>query len=280
MAELAGRDKELAVLAGLIDQVHDRGAAMAVYGEAGIGKSSLLRAAAEYGRQAGLAVLRTEGVEAEARLPFAGLHQLLRPVLDGTGRLPGPQRAALAAAFGTGGGDRPEPFMIALATLNLLADEAARCPLLLVADNVQWLDPPTGDVLTFIARRLGSDPIMLIGTVRKGHQVAFAAAGLPALDLRGLDDRSARAVLAEHGDGLSYAASERILREAAGNPLALVELPTAVRAAAGAGLDVTPHLIPLTARLEQAFSARLADLPQEARDAVLVAAVDDFDDLQ
>ena len=280
MAELIGRDKELAALAGLIDQVHDRGAAIAVHGEAGIGKSSLLRAAAEYGRQSGLAVLRTEGVEAEARLPFAGLHQLLRPVLDATGRLPAPQRQALAAAFGTGEGDRPEPFMIALATLNLLADEAARCPLLLVADDVQWLDPPSCDVLAFIARRLGSDPVVLIGAVRKGHEVPFTWAGLPLVDLRGLDDRSSRAMLAEHGAGLSYATGERILRVAAGNPLALVELPVAVRAAAGSALDLAPHLMPLTARLEQAFSTRLTDLPQVARDALLVAAVDDSDDLQ
>jgi DNA-binding CsgD family transcriptional regulator len=280
VARLTGRDEELAALTGLIDEIHVRGAAVAVYGEPGIGKSSLLRAAADYGSQAGLTVLRTEGVEAEARLPFAGLHQVLRPVIEGTERLPMPQRQALAAAFGTGAGERPEPFMIALAALNLLADEAARQPLLLVADDVQWLDPPSCDVLTFIARRVSSDPVVLIGTVRKGYDVPFASAGLPGLDLRGLDDGSARALLAEHGAGLSYAASERILHEAAGNPLALVELPVAVRAAADAGLSAAPHELPLTARLERAFSARLAGLPPAARDAMLVAAVDDNDDIQ
>ncbi len=282
MWQLVGRNEEMRVLAGLVDQARAAGAAIAVLGDPGIGKSSLLRAVADYARQSGLTVLRTEGVEAEARLPFAGLHQLLRPVLKGAAALPGPQRKALAAAFGTSedGQDRPEPFMIALAALNLLADQGAQCPVLLVADDVQWLDPPTADVLTFIARRLASDPIVLIGTVRNGHQVAFTSAGLPALDLRGLDDGSARAVLAANDADLGYAARERIMREAEGNPLALVELPLAVRAAAGGGLDLGQHGLPLTARLERAFSARLADLPQSARDAMLVAAVNDSDDLQ
>lgn len=286
MWQLVGRHEEMRVLVGLVDQAHEAGAAIAVLGDPGIGKSSLLRAVADYARQSGLMVLRTEGVEAEAQLPFAGLHQLLRPVLKAADGLPGPQRKALAAAFGTSedGQDRPEPFMIALAALNLLAEEGTRCPVLLVADDVQWLDPPTAEVLTFIARRLASDPVVLIGTVRNGHPVAFASAGLPVLHLRGLDDESARAVLAAHGAAhdaaLGYAVRERILREAAGNPLALVELPVAVRAAAEAGLDLGQHGLPLTARLERAFSARLAGLPQTARDAVLVAAVNDSDDLQ
>jgi len=283
MWQLVGRNEEMRVLVSLVDQAHVSGAAIAVLGDPGIGKSSLLRAVADYARQSGLTVLRAEGVEAEAQLPFAGLHQLLRPVLKGAGRLPAPQRKALAAAFGTSeeGQARPEPFMIALAALNLLADEGAQCPVLLVADDVQWLDPPTAEVLTFIARRLASDPIVLIGTVRNGHPVAFTSAGLPVLDLRGLDDGSARVVLAanDHAD-LGYAARERIVREAEGNPLALVELPLAVRAAASGGLDLGQHGLPLSARLERAFSARLADLPQPTRDAVLVAAVNDSDDLQ
>jgi hypothetical protein len=108
-------------------------------------------------------------------------------------------------------GPPSEPFMIALATLNLLTDVAAERPVLLVADDVQWLDQPAQDVLTFLARRLSSDPCVLIGAVRKGHDIAFATAGLPELDLRGLDETSARDVLARHAAGLSYADTERIL---------------------------------------------------------------------
>ena len=276
---LIGRDQELRVLTGLIDQVTDGGAAVVVLGDPGVGKSSLLRAAADHGRAAGHQVLATTGIEAEAHLPFAGLHHLLRPVLSEAGRLAARQREALSTAFGTSEGPTPEPFMIALATLNLLADAAAERPVLMVIDDVQWLDPPTQDVVTFLARRVSGDPVVLIGIVRKGHDIAFAAAGLPELDLRGLDETSARDVLAGHAAGLSYADTERILREAAGNPLALVELPLAIRAAAGAGLEAPLQALPLTARLERAFAARIAGLPPLTRDAVLVAAVDNADDL-
>jgi DNA-binding CsgD family transcriptional regulator len=272
---LIGRDHELGVLTDLIGGIRERGGAMVVLGEPGIGKSSLLRAAAEAGRQESLRVLVTTGIEAEAQLPFAGLHQLLWPVLDAAGRLPAAQQSALSTAFGTGEGQQPEPFMIALATLNLLADLAAEQPVLLVVDDVQWLDKPSQDVLTFIARRVGADPIVFVGSIRTGHDVTLADAGLPELDVRGLDDSSARAVLAAHGDDLSHASQELILREALGNPLALVELPKALRGSQDHGLE----MLPLTARLERAFAARIADLPPLTRDAVLIAAVDYADEL-
>src|SRR6185312_12414929 len=176
-------------------------------------------------------------------------------------------------------GPPPEPFMIALATLNLLTDVAAERPVLLVADDVQWLDQQAQAVLTFLARRLSNDPCVLIGAVRKDHDIAFATAGLPELDLRKLDETSARDLLARHAAGLSYADTERILREAAGNPLALVELPVAVRTAADAGLEAPPQALPLTTHLERAFAARIAGLPPLTRDAVLIAAVDNADDL-
>jgi hypothetical protein len=272
---LIGRDQELGVLTDLIDRIRHGGGTILVLGEPGIGKSSLLRAAADYGRQQSLRVLVTTGIEAEAQLPFAGLHQLLWPVLDAAGRLPEAQQSALSAAFGTGGGQRPEPFIIALATLNLLADLAAQQPVLLVVDDANWLDKPSQDVLTFIARRVGADPIVVIASIRTGHDVALASAALPELDVRGLDDRSARALLAAHGGDLTHASQERILREALGNPLALVELPKALRGSQDPALE----MLPLTARLERAFAARIADLPPLARDAVLIAAVDHADEL-
>jgi predicted ATPase len=195
---LAGRERELEILNELIGDVQKSGAAIVVLGEPGIGKSSLLRAAADSAREASLQVLLTTGVEAEAQLPFGGLHQMLRPVLGTAEALPATQRRALAAAFGADDEQRPEPFMIALAALNLLAEAAAERPLLLVADDVQWLDQPSQDVLTFIARRVTADPIVLIASVRKGHHVALVSAGLTELDVQGLDDTSARAVLAEY----------------------------------------------------------------------------------
>src|SRR6516165_6227528 len=272
---LVGRDQELGVLTDLIGRIRDGGGTIVVLGEPGIGKSSLLRAAADYGRQQSLRVLVTTGIEAEAQLPFAGLHQLLWPVLDAVNQLPAAQQSALSAAFGTSDGQQPEPFLIALATLNLLADLAAQQPVLLVVDDVQWLDKPSQDVLTFLARRVNADPIVVIGSIRTGHDVALADAGLPELEVRGLDDRSARAVLAAHGGDLSQANQERILHEALGNPLALVELPKALHSSPDSALET----LPLTARLERAFAARITDLPPLARDAVLIAAVDYADEL-
>jgi len=272
---LVGRDRELRILNELVAGIPERGGAIVVLGEPGIGKSALLRAAADSGREASLQVLLTTGIEAEAQLPFAGLHQLLRPVLGAAAALPATQRRALSAAMGTEDGQQPEPFMIALAALNLLAEVAPDRPVLLIADDVQWLDRPSQDVLTFIARRVSADPIVMIGSVRRGHDIAFATAGLPELDVQALDDASARAVLAQQGGDLSYAARQRVLREARGNPLALRELPAALREVSGQ----QPETLPLTARLERAFAARIAELPPLTRDAVLIAAVDYSDEL-
>jgi len=272
---LIGRDRELAVLAGMIGDVPERGGAVVVVGEAGIGKSSLLRAAAQTGREANCRILLTTGVEAEAQLPFSGLHQLIRPVLGDAEGLPETQRRALSAAFGGGDGAPPEPFMIALAALNLLAEAAAARPLVLIADDVHWLDRPSQEALAFIARRVSADPILLVASVRKGHDTIVATVGLPELEIGGLDDASAREVLAGHGPDLSYADTERILREALGNPLALVELPAALREVPDHGADT----LPLTARLEQAFAARITGLSALTRDAILVTAVDFSDEL-
>src|SRR6266498_787483 len=143
---LYGRDAELAALAELIEQASERGSAIAVLGEAGTGKSTLLRAAVELARSAGFQVLQTAGVETEANLPFAGLHQLMRPLLDmadAADALPSTQRRALFAAFGDDEGSGAEPFLIALAALNLLAEASAQRPLLVAVDDVQWLDRPT-----------------------------------------------------------------------------------------------------------------------------------------
>jgi DNA-binding NarL/FixJ family response regulator len=277
---LVGRDWELAVLAGMIDRISDQGGSVLVLGDAGAGKSSLLAAMAEHGRTAGLQVLQTTGVECEAQLPFAGLHQLLRPLLGSLTRLPGVQRHAIEAALGAESAAPPELFMIALAALNLIADAAGSKPVLVLVDDAQWLDRPTQQVLAFVARRIGADPIVLAAAARSGHDTPLASAGLAGLRVGELDDHSARGLLAAHAGDLSGADRERILTEAQGNPLALIELPAAIRTAAAEGRDLPWSSLPLTKRLERAFAARLPDLAQPARDAVLVAATDSADDLR
>jgi hypothetical protein len=227
---LVGREAELTLLAGLIGDAPRRGNAIVLIGDPGIGKTSLLRAAAARAREAGFTILETAGVETEALLPYAGLHQLLRPVLSNASSLPTSLRRALLTAFGEQDGAPPEPFFIALAALNLLAEISSRRPVLVAADDVQWLDRPSQDALAFLARRVSQDRVVVIAAVRKGHPGPFAASGLDELDVGGLDDASAREVLTAHAAGLSAAAQERILGVALGNPLALVELPVPVGA--------------------------------------------------
>jgi DNA-binding CsgD family transcriptional regulator len=276
---LVGRDREVEALVAVVDRIGERGGSIVVLGEPGVGKSSLLRAMAEHGSSAGVQVLETTGVECEAQLPFAGLHQILRPLLGSLSRLPDVQRHAIEAAFGAEAAPAPERFMIALAALNLLTEAAALKPVLVVVDDLQWLDRPTQEVLAFVARRISADPLVIAGGARTGHVVPFASAGLAELNVAGLDDSSARSLLAAHAADLGSADRERILKEAQGNPLALIELSAALRTAAAAGLELLPPFLPLTRRLECAFAARMSDLPQPSRDAVLIAAVDSADDL-
>ena len=183
----------------------------------------------------------------------------------------------LDAALGIGGDEPPEHFRIALAVLDLLADAATDSPLLLVVEDAHWLDQPSVDVLSFIARRLESDPIVLLAAIREGYPTAFSADELPELRLQPLDPASATRLLADSGDQLSAGERTRILREAAGNPLALVELPSIAHR-----LDddqLMPGLVPLTERLERAFAARAADLPPATQLLLLVAALNDSESL-
>jgi DNA-binding CsgD family transcriptional regulator len=213
-------------------------------------------------------------VQSEAHLPFAGLHQLLRPVLAGADELPARQRAALLSAFGMAGQDATELFLIALAALDLLADVAVRSPLLLIAEDGQWLDRPTCDVLAFVARRLEAEPIVLLAAAREGHDSLFMQAGLPELRVRGLDDAAAGVLLDAHALNLAGSVRKRLLAEAGGNPLALIELPAALGSGQLGGSSPLPDQLPLSARLERAFAVRAAELPAGTRTLLLIAAAD------
>jgi DNA-binding CsgD family transcriptional regulator len=277
MAEgaLYGREREVDVLASLVRGLAEgAGGALVVRGDAGIGKSSLLAVAAGLAGQAGAQVLTATGIQAETRLPFAGLHQLLRPVLPLAERLPPRLRSALLAAFGLSDAEPAGPFLIGLATLELVSDAAASTPVLLIADDAQWLDEPSGAVLGFVARRLATEPAALLIAVRDGLPSSFDDAGLPGLPLTGLAGPAAAALLEARAPGLDLAHRDRLLSEAAGNPLALVELPKSVRSGHPAG-GLGGPLLPLTARLEQAFAAQQSGLPETTRAVLLAAAAND-----
>jgi DNA-binding CsgD family transcriptional regulator len=271
---LTGRIRERGALAGLLAEVGVRGAALVLRGEPGIGKSALLAETTRAGAGRGMLVLGTSGVQSEAGLAFAGLHQLLRPVLGYLGDLPPRQQAALGAAFGTADEAAAEPFLIALAALQLLSEAAARAPVVLAAEDAQWLDRPTAEVLAFIARRVESDSVLLLAAIRDGYRSPLLDAGLPELRLEGLGEQSARDLLDARHPRLASATRGRVAAEARGNPLALIELPAALHPRARAGTGV-PGRLPLTPRLEQAFGARAAELDPVLRTLLLLAAADD-----
>ncbi|MCO5994136.1 helix-turn-helix transcriptional regulator [Actinoallomurus rhizosphaericola] len=275
---LYGRDAELRLIAEVTSRgLAGAGGALLVRGEAGIGKTALLGAAREAAVGRGCRALSAVGVQSEASIPFAGLHQLLRPVLDRASALIPRQRQALSAAFGMAEGVAPEMFSVGLASLELISGLADDSPVILVIDDVQWIDRPSGEVLAFIANRLGAERVVMALAVREGHDTVLNDAGLPELPLTKLDDDAATALLAARAPELGEAVRDRVLAEAAGNPLALVELPAAL-SGDGARQALTPWL-PTTRRLERTFLPRVSGLPDPTRSILLIAAADDQSDL-
>ena len=184
---LLGRDAERELLTSLLDGIQRGGSALVLRGEPGIGKSRLVAEAATLAHERGIAVLSATGVQSEARLAFSGLHQLLRPVRARAANLPQVLRDALDAAFGLTHGAAPERFRIAMAALDLLSEVAGEAPVLVIAEDAHWLDRATSDVLAFVARRLESDPIVLLAAVRDGYPSALGDAGLPDLRIGPLE---------------------------------------------------------------------------------------------
>jgi DNA-binding CsgD family transcriptional regulator len=274
-APLFGREAEAVMLDQLVARIPERGGALVVRGDPGIGKTALLAVAAATARSKGVLVLRTAGAQSETGLAFAGLHQLLRPVLARLDRLPGPQRDALSAAFGATNVPAPNPFLIALAALNLLTDAAEHLPLLLVVDEAHWLDPPTASTLAFIARRVDAEPIAVLFALCDGLASTLDGAGLPELRLGGLDGEAAGELVDASAADLTPGLRRRVLQIAAGNPLALLELPAALRLDDARIDGRSPGTVSLTSRLERTFAGQLPGLPAPTRDLLLCAAADE-----
>ena len=269
-----GRATELHAIERLLDGAFSQhGAAMLISGEAGIGKSRLLDEARGQAEALDFRVLATAGAETETDLPFAGLHRLLRTALSQARQLPDKQRTAMLGAFGLAEGAASDLFLVGLAALTLLADLAARKPLLLLVDDAHWLDRASLEVIAFIARRIENDPIVLLAAARDGSGVDVRALGLAELQPGPLDGDQATALLAACAPDLASQEWELVLVNASGNPLALVELPIALGARSALGASADP--VPVTARLERAFAARVDGLPEETKAVLLVAAVDD-----
>ncbi|MFC4122987.1 ATP-binding protein [Nonomuraea zeae] len=198
---LFGREAELKILTELIDGAGDHSGVL-IRGEAGIGKSTLVAEAVAAARAAGLRVLTTTGVPAEHDLDYAGLHQLLHPVRAGVDALPAPQRAALRSALGLAEATDPSLYLVAMAALTLLAEVAADRPLLVVAEDVHWLDRASVDVLAFVARRIESEPVVLVATLREGERSPMLDAGLFPMAVQRLSDEAAAELLDTAAPGL------------------------------------------------------------------------------
>ena len=280
-SRLFGRTAELEILGRLVANVRrGRSAVLVVRGEPGIGKTELLRhLSAEV---PGFGVTRIASIESEMELPYAGLYQLCAPMLGRLGSLAEPQRRALSVAFGLASGESPDRFLVALAALSLIEEAVQERPLLCIIDEAQWLDQASALVLAFIARRLLAEPVALVFAVRTpapGAPAPDYLAGLPELQLGGLDEQSARALLATVISGpLDESVRGRILAETRGHPLALLELYRDRSAADLAGGFALPDAGDLPRRIENQYTARLAELPAEVQRLVLLAAADPVGD--
>jgi DNA-binding CsgD family transcriptional regulator len=271
--EFLDRVSECQLLDRLVATAREgQSAALVIRGEAGIGKTALLRYAA--GQASGMRVAQIAGIEAEMELPFAGLHQLCAPMFARLDALPKPQRDALSVALGLSSGDPPDPFLGALAVLTLLSVDAEERPLLCLVDDAQWLDGATGQALAFVARRLVADSVAMVFAVREPANRPELA-GLPELSLTGLDERSARSLLGKAIPGrLDDRVGERIVAETRGNPLALLELPRGMTAAELAGGFELPGTGDLSGRIEERYLQRVTALPEAAQRLMLLAAAD------
>src|ERR1700691_5066557 len=268
---LTGRRGERGVLDQLINAVRAGGSrVLVVRGEPGVGKSALLDYLA--GRAAGCQVVRAAGVESEMELAFAGLHQVLAPVLDHLEGLPGPQREALRTAVGLSGGPVPDRFLVGLAVLGLVSEVAAGRPLICVVDDEQWLDRASVQALGFVARRLAAEPVGLVFAARApGAELA----GLPELAVEGLGEEDARALLESALTGpVDARVRDLIVAETRGNPVALLEWPRGVAPAELAGGFGLPGAVSLPGRIEDSFRRQLEGLPAETRWLLALGAAD------
>jgi DNA-binding CsgD family transcriptional regulator/tetratricopeptide (TPR) repeat protein len=274
---LVGRSKERRALDHVLDAARaGEGSVLVIRGEAGVGKSTLLRYCAD--QASDFHIRRAVGVESEMELPFAALHQLCAPMLDGLPSLPQPQQAALEIALGLAEGDPPDRFLVALAALSLVSDAGAHKPLLCLIDDAQWLDSASRQAFGFIARRLLAEHVAMVFAVRTPAQERDLG-GLPVMLLEGLADSDARTLLETVIlRKLDANSRDRLLAEARGNPLALLELPRRMSPAQlpGALGLLAPRELP--SWIEDSFVERLHVLPDDARMLLLVAASEPADD--
>jgi DNA-binding CsgD family transcriptional regulator len=274
---LVGRREEIERIDRLVDGVSmGQSASLVLRGEAGIGKSALLRYAQDRAIECELTVLRASGVQSESELAFCGLADLIRPLLGGLENLPGPQSAALTGALALGPPLPGDRFAIGTATLGLLALAAEKRPVVALVDDAHWLDGPSLSTLVFVARRLKAEGVLLVFAERVGEATDLES--LDGIVVEGLDDIAARSLLESQTPPLAPEVVEAVTVAAAGNPLALLEVPSVLTDAQRAGLEPLDEPLNAGPRLTLIYQHRLEALGEEARRCLLVAAVSDLDE--
>ncbi|MCT9929624.1 AAA family ATPase [Planotetraspora sp. A-T 1434] len=276
---IVGREQEAALIGDFVRLRHDERPATAqallVRGDPGMGKTALIETAVRSVIPDGITVLVARGHQSEADFPFAALHQLLRPVLDRMDSLPERQRSALRGAFAMDfDGGPPDRMLVGMATLTLLSELGERGPVLLVIDDVQWIDRASQDVVGFLARRLPGEPITVLAATRESAPPAFGE-DFTELRLGPLGDDAAGALLDRQPDPPARTLARRVLSQAGGNPLAIIELAKVAGAKMGRAAFWSAETFPLTERLEQVYAMHLAELPRQTRELLLLLSTAD-----
>ena len=277
---LIGRVRELDLLQRFFREAAVSGGALLLSGDPGVGKTALVNALADAAAAAGTMILRVTGAEFEGEVSFAALNQALFPMLDDTEQLGAVPRDALRVALGFGAGPAPERLLVSNAALVLLRHVSARVPLLLIVDDLPWIDRASAGVLSFVARRLAGSRAGLLAVCRTGAQSYFDGAGLPEYELQPLADEAAARLVAAGSPDLNPRVRSRVLSVAQGNPLALLELPQALSGSQRSATEPLPSVLPLGQRLQELFTSRVAGLPPATRALLLVAALEGTGDLR
>ncbi|MFF4354453.1 ATP-binding protein [Streptomyces sp. NPDC001530] len=274
---LVGRERDLHHILGVFEQ--HAGGALLLSGDPGVGKSAVLDAVARAAAESGTRVLRAAGAEFEADVSYSALNQILLPLYDALDRLDPVGREAMSVALGFGAGPAPKRLVVCNATLALVRVAAEDSPLLLIVDDLPWVDRASAAVFGFVARRLSGERIRFLTASRTGMGSFFDGGGLTSYELPALDEDSAARLVDQRFPDLALPVRRRLLDAAQGNPLALLELPDALRADQRRAREILPTLLPLGERLQSLFVSRVQALPAATRDLLLLATLDGSGDL-
>ncbi|MCX4908937.1 LuxR family transcriptional regulator [Streptomyces sp. NBC_00878] len=276
---LVGREADLRRIDSFLKGVSAVGGTLLISGEPGVGKTALLAAAVSRAADAAVPALHATGVQFEAHIGFSGLQQLLQPVMSEVDALGQVHKEALTVALGQGSGPAPAHLRVARALLALLRQLTCEQPLLLILDDLQWMDPASTVVLGLVARRLLGTKVGLLCAERPGADSFFDHAGLPVHILEPLDDQAADTLLVSRYPALAPRVRQRLMAQAQGNPLALLELPVCLSDSQRRASEALPGHLPMSSRLQAAFASRVSALPAVTRYLLLLAALEGTGDL-